>query len=33
MASQELLTGEQSLEWVDDLPESIKVFNESKKNY
>ena len=31
MASQELLTGEPSLEWVDDLPELVKVFNESKK--
>ena len=31
MASQELLTGEPSVEWVDDLPELIKVFNEHKK--
>ena len=32
MASQELLTGEPSIEWVEDLPELIKIFNESKKN-
>jgi hypothetical protein len=31
MASQELLTGEPSVEWVDDLPELIQVFNENKK--
>ena len=30
MASQELLTGEPSIEWVEDLPELIKIFNESK---
>ena len=33
MGSQELLTGKPSLEWVDDLPELIKIFNESKKNH
>lgn len=31
MASQELLTGEPSREWVDDLPDLIKIFNERKK--
>ena len=31
MASQELLTGEPSVEWIDDLPELIKIFNENKK--
>jgi hypothetical protein len=31
MASQELLTGEPSIEWADDLPELVKVFNEHKK--
>ena len=30
MASQELLTGKPSIEWVEDLPELIKIFNESK---
>ena len=33
MASQELLKGEPSLEWGDDLPELIKIFNERKKNH
>jgi hypothetical protein len=31
MTSQELLTGEQSKEWVDDLPELIEILNENKK--
>lgn len=31
MTSQELLTGEISREWVDDLPELIEVLNEKKK--
>ena len=31
MASQELLTGEVSKEWVEDLPELIEVLNENKK--
>jgi hypothetical protein len=31
MASQELLTGEQNKEWVDDLRPLIKVLNEHKK--
>lgn len=31
MASQELLTGEPSREWVDDLPELVQIFNERKK--
>lgn len=31
MASEELLTGEVSKQWVDDLPQLIKVFNERKK--
>ena len=33
MASQELLTGEPSVEWIDDLPELIKIFNENKKKH
>jgi hypothetical protein len=31
MASQELLTGEQNKDWVDDLPMLVEVLNEHKK--
>jgi hypothetical protein len=31
MTSEELLTGEVSKQWVKDLPELIKIFNERKK--
>lgn len=31
MANQELITGEQNNEWVDDLPELVKVLNKNLK--
>lgn len=31
MANQELITGEQDKQWVEDLPELIEVLNEQKK--